>query len=159
MKKRMFLLTVALVVLLLGAACAPANNNAAPPPDAPGEPGVPGEPGGVPLTGPAGQCPDGRTGEELYNQGEGVYATACAQCHGQQGQGEGNFPGLVENVVTTGQDIPALVRAYYSIDLHPNISTEEAAAVFTYTRNAWGHQADLVCPEQISDVDREPVAP
>jgi mono/diheme cytochrome c family protein len=156
MRFRLFV-TIAAALLLLLAACG-ANDGAqqTPPADAPGEPGVPGVEPGVPMTGPAGTCPDGKTGEELFNQGEMVYATNCAQCHGQQGEGTANFSSLVESELNTGQDITALLRRYFEVDVHPPLEPEAAASVFTYTRNAWGQQADLVCPEQVIDAEREP---
>lgn len=91
-------------------------------------------------------------------RGGKVYEQQCAQCHGDQGQGEpGAFPALAGNravvlndptnlvrVVLQGGYLPATAgnpRPHGMPPFQQFLSDEEVAAVTTFVRNSWGNQA------------------
>ena len=91
-------------------------------------------------------------------RGGKVYEQQCAQCHGNQGQGEaGAFPALAGNravvladptnvlrVVLQGGYLPATAgnpRPHGMPPFQHTLSDEEVAAVATFVRNSWGNQA------------------
>ena len=91
-------------------------------------------------------------------RGGKVYEQQCAQCHGNQGQGEaGAFPALAGNravvladptnvlrVVLQGGYLPATAgnpRPHGMPPFQQMLSDEEVAAVTTFVRNSWGNQA------------------
>lgn len=90
--------------------------------------------------------------------GAKVYEQQCAQCHGDQGQGErGAFPPLAGNravvladptnlvrVVLQGGYLPATAgnpRPHGMPPFRHLLTDEEVAAVATYVRSHWGNQA------------------
>lgn len=91
-------------------------------------------------------------------RGAKVYEQQCAQCHGEQGQGEpGTFPPLAGNravvladptnlvrVVLQGGYLPATAgnpRPHGMPPFQHVLSDEDVAAVATFVRNSWGNQA------------------
>ena len=91
-------------------------------------------------------------------RGSKVYEQQCAQCHGDQGQGEpGAFPALAGNravmladptnlvrVVLQGGYLPATAghpRPHGMPPFQQFLSDEEVAAVTTFVRNSWGNRA------------------
>ena len=91
-------------------------------------------------------------------RGGKVYEQQCAQCHGNQGQGEaGAFPALAGNravvladptnvlrVVLQGGYLPATAgnpRPHGMPPFQHTLADEEVAAVATFVRNSWGNQA------------------
>ncbi len=91
-------------------------------------------------------------------RGGKVYEQHCAQCHGDQGQGEpGAFPALAGNravmlpdptnlvrVVLQGGYLPATQgnpRPHGMPPFQQLLSDEDVAAVTTFVRNRWGNQA------------------
>lgn len=91
-------------------------------------------------------------------RGGKVYEQQCAQCHGDQGQGEpGAFPALAGNravvladptnvlrVVLQGGYLPATAgnpRPHGMPPFQHLLSDEDVAAVATYVRNSWGNRA------------------
>ena len=98
--------------------------------------------------------------EELMERGEGVYAAICASCH--QAEGEGSppaFPALAGNqrmlddldwhMDTIINGVSGTAMPAFRTTLNP----VELAAVITYTRNAWGNDADdEVQPSEIADM-------
>ncbi len=91
-------------------------------------------------------------------RGSKVYEQHCAQCHGDQGQGEpGAFPALAGNravmlpdptnlvrVVLQGGYLPATQgnpRPHGMPPFQQLLSDEDVAAVTTFVRNSWGNQA------------------
>ena len=91
-------------------------------------------------------------------RGGKVYEQQCAQCHGNQGQGEaGAFPALAGNravvladptnvlrVVLQGGYLPATAgnpRPHGMPPFQQTLADEEVAAVATFVRNSWGNQA------------------
>ncbi len=93
--------------------------------------------------------------------GAKVYEQHCAQCHGDQGQGEpGAFPALAGNravlladttnllrVVLQGGYLPATAgnpRPHGMPPFRQVLGDDEVAAVLSFVRNAWGNQAPAV---------------
>ena len=91
-------------------------------------------------------------------RGAKLYEQQCAQCHGDQGQGErGAFPALAGNravlladptnvlrVVLQGGYLPATAgnpRPHGMPPFQHLLADEDLAAVTTYVRNSWGNQA------------------
>ena len=97
------------------------------------------------------------TKEDLMAQGQKVYSTNCASCHGVTGGGiPGVFPGMTGSPITTGD-----INAHIDIVLNgkagtamqafgKQLSDSDLAAVITYERNALGNSVgDLVQPSTI----------
>ena len=91
-------------------------------------------------------------------RGGKVYEQQCAQCHGDQGQGEaGAFPALAGNravlladptnvlrVVLQGGYLPATAgnpRPHGMPPFQQLLGDEDVAAVATFVRNSWGNRA------------------
>ena len=85
---------------------------------------------------------------ELNARGEKVYASNCVACHQANGQGvPGAFPALVGSqkvVGATADQIAILLNGVQGAAMasFKQLSDVELAAVATYTRNAWGNQAE-----------------
>ena len=94
-------------------------------------------------------------------RGAKVYEQHCAQCHGDQGQGEpGAFAALAGNravlladttnllrVVLQGGYLPATAghpRPHGMPPFRQVLGDEDVAAVLSFVRNAWGNQAPAV---------------
>ena len=96
---------------------------------------------------------------ELKARGEQVYAANCVACHQASGQGiDGAFPSLGGSPKVLGpvdEQIALLLNGVQGSAMasFKQLSDVELAAVATYTRNAWGNQADegLVQPKQFVD--------
>ncbi|HTU81459.1 MAG TPA: c-type cytochrome [Candidatus Acidoferrales bacterium] len=99
--------------------------------------------------------------------GETVFSTNCAGCHGATGAGGGPFPPLAGNPHVTAADTSALIATVLNGRSGPMevngrtyggvmpawkgvLSHAEIAAVLTYVRSAWGNQAAIVSAEQVA---------
>lgn len=163
-------LRILLLVLALALALVPAVGcNGAQEPTAPTEPAAPTEPSAPtePTAPPEPAAPTEAAGEatpaegeevDLVAMGEGIFATQCAGCHGQDGQGvPGTYPALAGSPVATAEDPTGAIRqvvnggggmpAYGDI-----LSDEEIASVLSYVRNSFGNEASLVQPEDVEAV-------
>jgi len=96
------------------------------------------------------------TKDDLMAQGEKVYATQCAGCHGATGGGiPGAFPAIAGSPIAMGDaaahmDIvmngkPATAMAAYK----GLLNDADMAAVITYERNAFGNAASIVQPSTV----------
>lgn len=70
--------------------------------------------GAVPAAAPASPGPDALAGADMPGPGDSLdgaalYARACASCHGETGEGIGDFPGLV---ALSRADVRARLQAY-----------------------------------------------
>ncbi|MBA3625228.1 MAG: cytochrome c, partial [Methylibium sp.] len=91
-------------------------------------------------------------------RGAAIYTQHCAQCHGDRGEGglgapralAGNravtldTPANLIRVLLLGGYVPATAgnpRPHGMPPFVQTLSDEEIAAVLTYLRGAWGHQA------------------
>lgn len=103
----------------------------------------------VPETGADANCVGVDT-QALMTSGQTFYTEQCAGCHGEQGEGQGDFPGLAGAASVTGDDIAGLVQAYFAVDAHPkDVTPDDLAAVLTYSRGSFGNMANPVCPTDI----------
>ncbi len=95
--------------------------------------------------------------DELMVQGQKVYSSTCAGCHGVTGQGiPGTFPAIAGSKIATGD-----VKEHINIVMNgkagtamqafgAQLSDSDLAAVITYERNAFGNNTgDLVQPATI----------
>ncbi|MEF7613105.1 cytochrome c [Aquincola sp. MAHUQ-54] len=92
--------------------------------------------------------------------GERLYARHCAECHGAQGQGRGPYPALAGQRTVTqhapdnllqvilaggfAPTTPANPRPYGMPPFRQALSDAEVAALATYLRRSWGHNASPV---------------
>lgn len=95
--------------------------------------------------------------EDLMAQGQKIYSSTCASCHGVTGQGiPGVFPAMAGSKLVTGD-----IKAHIDIVLNgksgtamqafgKQLSDADLAAVITYERNAFGNNTgDIVQPSTI----------
>ncbi len=97
----------------------------------------------------------------VIERGARVYAAHCASCHGKQGEGMADaYPRLAGNRAVTMPVTANLVQVVIHGGFPPStagnprpfgmppfaleLSDAEVAAVLTYLRSAWGHQAGAV---------------
>ncbi len=99
---------------------------------------------------------------ESQQIGQSLYEDQCASCHGDKGEGRGDYPPLAGNRAVTMHSSVNLVRIILSGGFAPTtqgnprpygmppfghiLSDPEVAAVATHVRNAWGNQAGAVMP-------------
>jgi mono/diheme cytochrome c family protein len=103
-------------------------------------------------------------------QGEAVYAANCAMCHQAQGQGgprvvalrgdaklqQANPVGILHVILagvqrqSSATSAPAAMPAFGM-----KLSDEDAAAVATYVRNAWGNSAPAASASQVGALRRK----
>ena len=97
------------------------------------------------------------TKDELMVQGQKVYSTSCAGCHGTTGQGvPGAFPAIAASPIALGD-----VKAHIDVVMDgasgtamqafgAQLSDSDLAAVITFERNSFGNSVgDLVQPSTI----------
>jgi len=98
------------------------------------------------------------------DQGRRLYADHCSSCHGSQGQGApGAYPALAGNPTVTLPDPANLVQAITGGGFPPatagnprpygmpafDLPHEDLAALATWLRASWGHDAAPVTPVQV----------
>jgi cytochrome c oxidase subunit 2 len=97
---------------------------------------------------------------ELMEHGESVYATQCAACHQQDGSGLAPaFPALTGSAVINGpidEQIEVVMNGREGTAMQAwggLLSASDIAAALTYTRNAFGQEADTaVQPQTIARI-------
>jgi mono/diheme cytochrome c family protein len=117
--------------------------------------GWPGKP--VPVVAPQTRTPEQ---QQRYNAGQELYASMCAGCHMDQGQGaEHEGAALAGSRFVTGQTA-TLVRIMTggkegSVGLMPplgaRMSDDQLAAVLTYIRGSFGNRAAPVQPAEVKE--------
>jgi mono/diheme cytochrome c family protein len=106
-----------------------------------------------------------------FNAGKVVFGATCIQCHKVDGRGqEGTAPPLVDSewvlgspnrlvrIVTNGLHGPITVGGKsYSLDMpsFQSMRDEDVAAVLTYVRREWDHEASPVAPELVKKIRAE----
>jgi len=92
---------------------------------------------------------------ELMEHGESVYATQCAACHQQDGSGLAPaFPALTGSAVINGpidEQIEVVLNGREGTAMQAwggLLSASDIAAALTYTRNAFGQEADTAIQPQ-----------
>ena len=105
-------------------------------------------------------------GFQLYQAGKQVYAEYCADCHGEDGQGQPyRYPALAGNrgvmAASPNNAIRSLLsggfgastqerpRPYGMPPFAHQLDDQQAAAVLTYIRKSWGNEASAVAPETL----------
>jgi mono/diheme cytochrome c family protein len=103
---------------------------------------------------------DGR----LMDRGRQLYGDHCIDCHGQQGQGApGAYPALAGNPIVTLPDASNLLQAITGGGFAPatagnprpygmppfDLPHEDLAALATWLRASWGHDASPVSAVQV----------
>ena len=116
----------------------------------PGKPGVPATVA-VPLT---------KREQRRYDQGKEKFAVLCAACHQAEGQGLGGIaPSLVHSNRVLG-DPRILARIVLNGKMQENLvmppwkemlDDENIAAILTFIRRSWGHEAGPVAPEVVRE--------
>ena len=102
---------------------------------------------------------------ESQQIGQRLYLNQCAQCHGDNGEGRGDYSSLAGNRTVTMNSSVNLVRIILRGGFAPTtegnphpygmppfghaLTDSEVAAVATYVRNAWGNNAGAVLPLQV----------
>jgi mono/diheme cytochrome c family protein/glucose/arabinose dehydrogenase len=98
--------------------------------------------------------------QALFDKGKAQFATLCAACHQPNGQGlAGLAPSLVYSRWVLG-DPRILSRIVLNGKVQENLvmppwkaalDDENIAAVLTFIRRSWGHQADPVSPASVTE--------
>lgn len=113
-------------------------------------------------------------GQELFKEGQAVYAANCAVCHGADGKGQPpHFPPLADNgsimmhssvnaikmVLNGGYPpvTPGNPKPYGMPPFAQSLSDREVAAVASYIRMAWGNGGEAVSPQQVNDMRSAPL--
>lgn len=122
----------------------------------------------LPVRPSAPVVPAARADAVQWRLGEQRYHDHCARCHGDQGEGAaGAYPTLAGNRAVVAADpgnllrtllqggyLPATAgnpRPYGMPPFGPVLNDVELAAVATYLRQAWGHQASAVSALQVQN--------
>lgn len=97
----------------------------------------------------------------LFEQGREIYATVCAACHQANGEGlSGLAPQLLYSRYALGPE-EALIRIVLSgkernglvmPPIQQTLDDEGVAAVLTYLRQSWGHNAAPVAPTTVATI-------
>jgi len=107
----------------------------------------------------------------LLAQGEALYQKHCVNCHGVQGEGRpGAYPALAGSRMVQMASPSNLVRLIQrggfapASPEHPRpfgmppfageLDARQLAALSTYLRRSWGHQASAVSPQEIIKLTR-----
>ena len=98
--------------------------------------------------------------QALVEEGRQQYTIACAACHQRDGMGmAGLAPGLADSKWVTGDEEPLITIVLDGLEgeeliMPPMRALEDdaLAAILTYIRRSWGHRAEPVTPEQVSEV-------
>ncbi len=105
--------------------------------------------------------------ERQLPRGEALYAKHCADCHGEEGEGEpmvtpplrGNpmvlspSPANAIRVLNFGGFAPSTRAHPYPFGMPPfahQLEDDDLAAVLSFIRNAWGNQASAVSPVAVA---------
>lgn len=108
-----------------------------------------------------------RTLQPMLERGASVYANACANCHGKQGEGVANThpalrnnsnlnapnPANVIRMVLNGGFPPSTIENPYPHGMPPYrtaLSDVDVAAVVTFVRQSWGNTGSGVAPAEIN---------
>ncbi len=101
-------------------------------------------------TGAAGTCVTVPDQQAFVTVGQMVYEANCAGCHGNQGEGSGNFPPLTNSAGLAMEDPIGLVNDYFAVEAHPRtLTADDVAAVLSYSRTAFNNNTAIVCPDQV----------
>lgn len=152
MNKKVYRIAAMVTALLLFvAACTPAATSA--PSGVTGTQAVPETGATLPVVATLGAAVEcvGVDTQAMMTAGQTLYTENCASCHGEQGEGVGDFPPLAASQVATVADVQTLVQGYFSVEAHPKTLTpEDYSALFSFVRGSFGNTAPAVCPIDIT---------
>ncbi len=120
----------------------------------------------LPAAPPRASAAQAPTSPAVLAMGANIYEQQCAQCHGNAGQGAaGAYPALAGNRAVTMESVDNLVNIVrkggfapstagnprpYGMPPYAHLLTDtEIAAVLTFIRQSWGHQASAVSELQV----------
>jgi mono/diheme cytochrome c family protein len=119
---------------------------------------------GKPGTAEAAVKPLSEEEQFRFEKGKAQFAALCAACHQPNGQGlAGLAPSLIYSKWVLG-DARILARIVLNGKVQENmvmppwkaaLDDENIAAVMTYVRRAWGHDADPVAPSVVAEARRD----
>src|SRR5690606_21354592 len=105
--------------------------------------------------GQGGAAPADEATQALMDQGQTIFSSNCASCHGAEGQGlvgqalAGNrYLQRTEGVITT------ILGGRPEHGMPPfggQLDDQQVAAVATFIRNSWGNSFGPVTPEQVAE--------
>jgi len=118
--------------------------------------------------------PSASTETTVFAHGANVYKDKCAVCHGDNGKGNApKYPPLANNqsiemdsavnpirIVLNGGFPPGTKRNLEPYGMPPfgqELSDDDAAAVVTYIRTAWGNHGLPVTPREVNDLRKAPL--
>ncbi len=101
--------------------------------------------------------------------GEAEYMATCGTCHQADGNGmAGAFPPLTESPIVIAENPARLIATILKGMVGPitikgtewnsvmapweHLTDEQIAAITTYERSSWGHNAPAVTPEKVAEV-------
>ena len=102
--------------------------------------------------------------KDLLKQGQDIYDNTCADCHRSNGEGlPKKFPAHKGNPFVLGDPLPVLHTVLNGrqgkLGQMPawggKFNDREIAAVVSYMRNAWGNQAPVIKPEDVTAARRK----
>ncbi|WP_425497835.1 c-type cytochrome [Paraburkholderia ultramafica] len=110
----------------------------------------------------------------IFENGQHIYVTRCATCHGERGEGKlQHYPPLAGNqsiemdsavnairIVLNGGFPPCTRRNTEPYGMPPfaqNLNDADAAAVVTYIRTAWGNHGQPVTARQVNELRKAPL--
>ncbi|MEX0928397.1 MAG: HEAT repeat domain-containing protein [Balneolales bacterium] len=97
--------------------------------------------------------------QERFDRGSDLFGSTCGACHGPDGRGtDGMAPSLVDSDWVLGRRDRLLRILLHGFDgdmLMPPanyLSDDELAAITTYIRRSWGHDADPISPANVFEI-------
>ncbi len=96
---------------------------------------------------------------ELFQQGQQIFNSTCADCHRSNGEGLPDaFPALKGNSFVMGDPDPVIQTILEGrkgkLGQMPTwkdkLTDQQIAAVATYIRNSWGNQAEAVTAARVA---------
>ncbi|MGD9507009.1 MAG: cytochrome c [Geminicoccaceae bacterium] len=89
----------------------------------------------------------------MVREGEPLYRSNCAACHGAEGQG-GAGPALAgyARLEAVGTVATQIVHGGAYMPAFGNLSDDQIAAIATYIRNSWGNSFGPVTPADVAAV-------
>jgi cbb3-type cytochrome c oxidase subunit III len=97
--------------------------------------------------------------DEPVPRGKEIFASTCADCHRENGQGlPGTFPALNNNPFVAGAPQPVIATVLNGLKGNlgqmpawkDKLDDNQIAAVITYIRQAWSNRAPAVTPAMVA---------
>ncbi|HWJ87636.1 MAG TPA: glucose/sorbosone family PQQ-dependent dehydrogenase [Pelagibacterium sp.] len=89
--------------------------------------------------------------DTLYAQGQTLFGTTCAACHGPAGQGA-QGPALAGNEALgdTAYLATTVVHGFGYMPPFGYLENEQIASITTYIRNSWGNEFGILTPDDVA---------